>query len=102
MSKVLIVSRTRMKGKHCVGGLELDTRRSLRLLTEKGHNQDSDCEYKVGQIWDCSFNQIVIEKPHTEDVFLLREKFVKTYSGSLSKLIKDESCRFRFNLGGII
>ena len=91
MSKVLIVSRTGMKTKHCVGGLELDTRRSLRLLTERAHNQDSDCDYKVGQIWDCSFkDRKDIEQPHTEDVLVSKEKYVKTYSKSLSKLIKEK------------
>lgn len=80
MSKVLIISRTRMNNsRHCVGGLEKDTNRSPRLLTKDKQNQNSDCPYKIGQIWDFDFKKKDdIKLPHTEDVLLLKEKFIQT------------------------
>lgn len=53
----------------CVGGLALDSLRSVRLLTREGTLQPRLTEFQVGQIWEVAFNKVTyIEPPHVEDV----------------------------------
>lgn len=49
MARVIIVSRTRMaNGYVCVGGVDVDFCRSVRLLTANGgHETAEDCPYRV-------------------------------------------------------
>ena len=55
MSRVIIVSKTRMgEGYVCVGGVDVDYCRSVRLLTANGgHEMSGDCPYEYGTfgIW---------------------------------------------------
>ena len=52
MSKILIVSKTRMKdARVCVGGVDLDQHLSVRLLNVNGyHEKETECPYEVGDI----------------------------------------------------
>ena len=78
MSEVLIVAKTQMKDRLCVGGLELDDGRSLRLLTHRGNNQPSSTKYSVGDVWELRFKDLRADKlkpPHTEDVRVIRHLF---------------------------
>ena len=78
MSEVLIVAKTKMKDRRCVGGLDLDNGRSLRLLTQNGNNQPLRTRYEVGDIWELRYKDIQREKlnpPHTEDVRVIRQLF---------------------------
>ncbi|MGZ8183605.1 MAG: dual OB domain-containing protein [Methylobacter sp.] len=72
MNSVLIVSRTKMKpGNVCVGGFDIDSKQSVRLLTSTGSNQPDTCSYQVGQIWDVEYlpkNTVI--PPHVEDVMV--------------------------------
>jgi hypothetical protein len=71
MSRVLIVSRTRMnKGRVCVGGHDLDQDfRSIRLLTPSGMNMPEDKPLAVGAIWDLDYADLEDpDPPHVEDV----------------------------------
>lgn len=77
--EILIVSKTRMGGAYCcVGGLELATGKSVRLLTENGGNQPPDTGFEIGAVWDldykCRHNP---RPPHVEDVLVLHACFLR-------------------------
>lgn len=57
MSKVLIISRTKMKEeKVCVGGLDIDEHRSVRLLDNNGRHETADaCPYNIFDVWDIDY-----------------------------------------------
>lgn len=75
MAQVIIVSRTRMAGELvCVGGVDVDNQRSVRLLDARGHHETADtCPYTIWDIWDIDYylNQRR-PNPHTEDVNVTR------------------------------
>ena len=75
MARVIIVSRTRMAGdKVCVGGVDIDNRLSLRLLTAHGtHETASECPCQIWDIWDMDY-YLTHERPnpHTEDANVTR------------------------------
>ena len=75
MAQVIIASRTRMAdGFVCVGGVDVDNRRSVRLLDARGHHETADtCPYTIWDIWDIDYypNQRR-PNPHTEDVNVTR------------------------------
>lgn len=75
MAQVIIVSRTRMAdGFVCVGGVDVDNRRSVRLLDARGHHETAEtCPYTIWDIWDIDYypNQRR-HNPHTEDVNVTR------------------------------
>lgn len=91
MTRVLIVSKTRMINKHCIGGLSLETYKSLRLLTKDNENQPLDSRYEIGQVWELDFKKSKATRaPHTEDVSVFNNRFIKVYPDSrLSKLIRE-------------
>lgn len=71
MSRVLVVSKTRMRGDHvCVGGHDLDEgMRSLRLLRRDGTNMPADTRFEVGQVWELSYQPVQqAHPPHVEDI----------------------------------
>jgi hypothetical protein len=73
MSRVLIVSKTRMRGDHvCVGGHNLDeSMRSIRLLQADGTNMSAGTGFEIGQVWDLDYEPATdIRPPHVEDVFV--------------------------------
>lgn len=75
MAQVIIVSRTRMAdGFVCVGGVDVDNRRSVRLLDARGRHETAEtCPYTIWNIWDIDYypNQRR-PNPHTEDVNVTR------------------------------
>jgi hypothetical protein len=67
VSRVLVVSRTRMRGGHvCVGGHDLDRdMRSLRLLRPDASNTP----FEIGQVWELDYEPVPhVHPPHVEDV----------------------------------
>lgn len=73
MSRVLIVSKTRMRGDHvCIGGHNLDeSMRSIRLLQPDGTNMPASTRFEIGQVWDFDYEPATdIRPPHVEDVFV--------------------------------
>ena len=54
----------------CVGGIDLDNKRSVRLLTSTGvHETLAECPYNIWDIWDVTYRiSNRRPKPHTEDV----------------------------------
>jgi hypothetical protein len=79
MSRVLIVSRTRMnKGRVCVGGHDLDRDfRSVRLLTPSGMNMPEEKPLVIGEIWELDYtDHDDLDPPHVEDVLVTGGKRV--------------------------
>lgn len=74
MARVLIVAKTHMGNNYsCVGGLILETNRSVRLLGQNGTRQPSDTLYNVGQIWELEIhNPPAITAPHVENVEVIK------------------------------
>lgn len=68
---VLILSKTRMKGRYCVGGIITDNGQYVRLLTQTGENQPENTDFEIKQIYTIKFEkrQSVIP-PHIEDVLV--------------------------------
>jgi hypothetical protein len=74
---ILIVGKTRMTTGVCVGGLALETNRSVRLLPETGINHNTDTPFKVGQIWDMEIvDSEHLQPPHVEDVRIKKCKLI--------------------------
>jgi hypothetical protein len=73
--RVLVVARTRMKGDRvCVGGIDLDTGRSVRLLGSDGRNLSEDHEIRPGEVWTLVHEELrrSLEPPHVEDIVVRR------------------------------
>lgn len=73
MKRVIIVSKTRMRGDHvCVGGHDLDERmRSLRLLQPDGTNMPADARFEIGHVWELDYQPAPdVQPPHVEDVLV--------------------------------
>lgn len=73
MSRVLIVSKTRMRGDHvCVGGHDLDKKmRSVRLLQPDRTNMPADARFEIGQVWELDYQPSPdVQPPHIEDVLV--------------------------------
>ena len=67
---VIILSRTKMsEGKICVGGLDLNSGKMLRLLDNRASALTSDFPYKIGETYAITFEQrYQLIAPHLEDV----------------------------------
>lgn len=77
MECVLIVAKTHVLQNACVGGLVLETNKSVRLMTARGDYQPSNTPFEVGQIWDLALQAIAkIVPPHIEDVGIVEKKFI--------------------------
>jgi hypothetical protein len=77
MSKVLIVSKTRMANDNvCVGGVDVERKRSLRLMNENGYHESlTECPYNIYDVWELDYtysNQR--PAPHIEDVNVTRRE----------------------------
>lgn len=73
MKRVIIVSKTRMRGDHvCVGGHDLNERmRSLRLLQPDGTNMPADARFEIGHVWELDYQPAPdVQPPHVEDVLV--------------------------------
>lgn len=72
MVRVLIVAKTRMGSSTvCVGGLDLETNRNIRLLGADGSKQQRSTRFEVGQVWDINYHACEnITFPHSEDVIV--------------------------------
>ncbi|MGH8565888.1 MAG: dual OB domain-containing protein [Gammaproteobacteria bacterium] len=68
---VLIVSRTVMGARRCIGGVCVDTLDSVRLLREDGNNQYYDSLYQIGQVWQLNASRVIDPRaPHVEDLLV--------------------------------
>lgn len=83
MTRVVVVSRTRMHGGVCVGALVRDDMRMIRLCAPDGsHAQPHEAPYRIGDVWDLEFEDApFVVPPHVEDVILHSGRFVAPQSG---------------------
>ena len=89
MKKVLIVARTKMTGKVCIGAIDLKTKKSLRLLTKNRGYQPADSPFHVKQIWPLDWTTPLAHEltpPHTENVYITsssqcvkEQKYIRSY-----------------------
>lgn len=72
--RVLTVARTRMAGDRvCVGGIDVDSGRSVRLLGSDHRNLDESHPIRPGEIWDIQYtNADRVRPPHVEDIIVSR------------------------------
>ena len=85
MARVLIVGKTKMGRQLCLGGILLDSRRSVRLLPSRGLGHPPDKPIHLGEVWDMELREVPayeITAPHTEDVRTIRGRRVGRYSRS--------------------
>jgi hypothetical protein len=71
---VVIISVTKVGDNHvCVGAMQEDNGRPLRLMYPHGRFPSTDIGYRVGDIWNIDFvPRIDIIEPHNEDVVVRR------------------------------
>lgn len=87
MSKVLIVSRTRMQDSRvCIGGIDLDNSISIRLLDIRGYHEREDvCPYEIGDLWECSYiHNPRRPAPHLEDSNVCYRNLIQKHAYSTS------------------
>jgi hypothetical protein len=75
--RVVIVAKTRIHDRACVGGLALDDNKGLRLLESNGAHQSADTAYEVGQVWELDFRPSShVRPPHVEDVLVTKMRLM--------------------------
>jgi len=68
MVRALIVARTKMSSRVCVGAIS-STGQRLRLLNHLGHPQEANCPFQIGQVYDLNYRNVDLQRPpHVEDV----------------------------------
>lgn len=85
MPRVLIVGKTKMGRQLCLGGILLDSCRSVRLLPSRGLGHPLDKPICLGEIWDMELKEVPaseIKAPHTEDVRAIRGRRIGRFSHS--------------------
>jgi hypothetical protein len=77
--KVLVVTRTKMSGDYvCVGGIEVESGKSLRLLGSDGFNLSGDHPIRPGAVWHLSYRpSTTVRPPHVEDVIVSRGRLIE-------------------------
>lgn len=84
--RVLIVARTRMRSGVCIGGVIVDSRRSVRLLPAKGNAHPLDAPYQVGSLWNLTLTAAGrITPPHSEDVRIVKGAYIKRFTARVVK-----------------
>jgi hypothetical protein len=96
------VARTRMSaGRVCVGGIELDAGRSLRLMGSDGKNLQETHPIRPGEIWDLTYTRKAnLRPPHVEDVVVTSGKPVELVDDPAA-LIRTLVQTWRCQLGEI-
>lgn len=83
LSEVLILSRTQMKDKICVGGYCYSTSKNIRLLTSTGARLPKSEPYRVGDVYQIAYTPVSfrpIVPPHIEDVAVSQKTRLRTLS----------------------
>jgi hypothetical protein len=67
VSEILIVSKTKMHNGCCISGIEIATRRPLRLLPPGSNHQPADSPLKIGEVWEANYRMRRTPAPFVED-----------------------------------
>lgn len=83
MTRVLIVSRTRIGQDHCIGGMQRDDGRAVRLCpAELVHGLPVDAPYHIGDVWEMDLETPRrVQPPHVEDVIVRSARRVASQTG---------------------
>ena len=85
--EVLIMAKTRMKNRACIGGM-LRNRTSVRLLDMKAENQPKTTPFEVGNVYKITFKRKPnCEHPHTEDILVSSHAFLRESEIPISALL---------------
>lgn len=94
---VVIVSKTRMHSGVCVGGV-LTNGKLVRLLKSDGHNQDSDTDFEIGDVYTIKFKEREdCVPPHMEDILLLSQVY-KSKFRSIQEMIQHLKVNLKINI----
>lgn len=74
--KILILSKTIMGERCCVGGMSLEDGAYVRLLNHNEYGQDCSV-FNPREIWDMTLSKAPITEPHIEDVYVVNKIFLK-------------------------
>lgn len=87
---VHVVARTRMSGDRvCVGGIDLDSGRSLRLLGSDRRNLLETNPIRPREIWDLAYSPAPsVEPPHIEDVIVTRGHKVEDVADTRAAILQ--------------
>lgn len=68
----------------CIGGVDIDNHRSVRLLDASGHHEYANlCPYQIWDIWDIDYHMSHKRpSPHTEDANVTRRDKIRTANPS--------------------
>ena len=94
VSKVIILSRTKMSGdKICVGGYCSFHKRYVRLLSNTAQALHANEPYQIGEVYELEYspryaNQM--DPPHVEDIAVYEKKYLKTINQDDLKKIDAE------------
>jgi hypothetical protein len=80
--EVLIVSKTKLGENFCMGGIDLQTNKYIRLLDLYGRYQPSNTPFKVGHVWDVTYTEAPSKPPHVENVKISKAVYVRTLDPS--------------------
>ncbi len=74
----------------CVGGIELDTGRSLRLLGSDSENLHQDHPIRPGSIWDLTYEprRPGLRPPHIEDVVVTHGRPIEDVANLKSAIVE--------------
>jgi hypothetical protein len=83
---VIIVAKTQMSNAACVGAIAPNGK-YLRLLDESAHNQPTDTEFEVRQVWDIEFEKRYnLTPPHVEDVLVVSKRLKGNLTDEITML----------------
>jgi len=104
MSKILIVSKTKMANNHvCVGGIDLDNKLSARLLKTNGYHESIDeCQYNICEVWEIEYqrhNQRPL--PYSEDIRVIVRNKTGILTQNLSVIDILKGLNFKVYYGNI-
>lgn len=89
-AEVLILAKTRMKDRYCVGGITTSGN-FVRLLMPDGDNQPVDTEFYPMQFWEVEFERrLNVDAPHNEDILIHSKAYKRNFKGiSLLEYLKE-------------
>lgn len=74
--EIVVVAKTKWGEFFCIGGIEISTKKFIRLMDLNGGYQPANTSFKVGQVWEVDYESIPGRPPHLEDVKILSKSFV--------------------------
>lgn len=75
---------------YCVGGVDIESNKSVRLLQDNGYAQPITTPFSVGQLWEINYTtRINPVPPHTEDVLITGAPTLLTESVDVKSVISQ-------------